>query len=536
MQKIKFKKNADIATLLNMKLKQLLFVAITFYFIGINAQVIPAPTSLIKREGFFKYNKKITINAPVEIQNNLAIFDIVSDIFPVKKIKLSSKNASVELNPKSLKAESYIIDITPSKITIDYADFPGLIHAFMTIKQLQIDKNHQIECVRIEDAPKYSYRGMHLDVSRHFFDTEFIKKYIKMLAFYKYNTFHWHLTDDQGWRIEIKKYPNLTSVGGYRYGSQIGKYSDQKFDNNPCGGFYTQAEIRDVVQYAKNLGMTVIPEIEMPGHALAAISAYPEFSCNQKPLEVAQGWGVFDDVFCAGNDQTFEFLQNILDEVVALFPDNKFIHIGGDECPKTRWKNCEKCQNRIKTNGLKDEHELQSYFVQRIEKYLNSKGKYIIGWDEILEGGLAPNATVMSWRGMSGGIDAANQNHYVIMTPGKPCYFDHYQSMDKQNEPIAIGGYNPIDSVYYFNPMPKSLSLDKQKYILGAQANVWTEYMVNDRAVEYMTLPRTSALAEALWSTRSENPVEIDLAYKNYLKNIDLHKKIWDTWHWNYRK
>lgn len=520
----------------NMKVRHLLLLVTVLFLTSLNAQIIPTPTSLIKKEGYYRLPKKIIVNAPLDLQKNSSLIGILGDVFSAKIKKFKAKNANIELVQKPLKAEAYTINIQPSKITIEYADYPGFIHACMTFKQLTVNENREISCIQIEDSPKYSYRGMHLDVSRHFFNTAFIKKYIKMLAFYKYNTFHWHLTDDQGWRIEIKKYPKLTSIGGYRKSSQIGKYSDQTFDSKPCGGFYTQDEIKEVVQYAKNYGITVIPEIEMPGHALAALSAYPEYSCNQKPLEVAKGWGVFDDVFCAGNEQTFEFLQNILDEVVALFPESPYIHIGGDECPKSRWKSCEKCQYRIKTNGLKDEHELQSYFIQRIEKYLNSKGKNIIGWDEILEGGLAPNATVMSWRGITGGIDAANQNHYVIMTPGKPCYFDHYQSADKQNEPIAIGGFNPIDSVYYFNPMPKTLGLDKQKFILGAQANVWTEYMVNEKAVEYMTLPRASALSEALWCNRSYDPSEIDNAFKIYLEKLKIHEKIWNSWWWHFRK
>lgn len=572
MQKIKFKKNADIATSFNMKFKHLFF-ALACFTNSMLAQIIPTPMSFKKNEGTFNLPNKIIVNANLQLQSNPAFWELFKGVFPAKIKKFKSKKAHINLIQKTFTSatsnfikEAYAIDINNLKITIEYADYPGLIHAMMSLKQLQNTSKNTYQCVQITDHPKYIYRGMHLDVSRHFFNTDFIKKYIKMLAFYKYNTFHWHLTDDQGWRIEIKKYPKLTQIGAYRNGSQYGKYSDQTFDNKPNGGFYTHEEIKDVVQFAKNLGITVVPEIEMPGHALAALSAYPEFSCNGGTLlsslkaqtnnsgapikyssaeitlnrngdsviafKPAMGWGVFDDVFCAGNDQTFEFLQNILDEVIALFPESPYIHIGGDECPKTRWKTCNLCQNRIQTLGLKDEHELQSYFIQRVEKYINSKGKLIIGWDEILEGGLAPNATVMSWRGISGGIDAANQNHHVVMTPGKPCYFDHYQSKDKNAEPVAIGGFNPLDSVFYFNPMPKSLSPDKQKYILGAQANVWTEYMVNDKSVEYMTLPRASALSDALWSERNSN---IDLAYKEYLEKLELHKTIWYSWGWYFR-
>ncbi len=517
----------------------------------LNAQIIPEPKSMVYSSGEFhlyKKNKSVSISAAKEIQNNVTLVDLIGDVLDYPDITFGPQKNQIELKKIPINAlknnipdfngetGAYEININPNKITIQYAENTGLIHALMSLKQLGNKSNNTYPCLNIKDYPTYNYRGMHLDVSRHFFDATFIKKYIKMLAFYKFNTFHWHLTDDQGWRIEIKKYPKLSQIAAFRNGSQYGKYSDQTFDTIRYGGYYSQEEIKEVVKYAKDLGIQIIPEIEMPGHALAVLSAYPEFSCNQQPLNAATGWGVFDDVFCAGNDQTFEFLQNVLDEVIALFPDSKYVHIGGDECPKTRWKTCTKCQNRIKENGLRDEHELQSYFIQRIEKHINSKGKFIIGWDEILEGGLAPNATVMSWRGISGGIEAANQNHNVVMTPGKPCYFDHYQG-DKSSEPIAIGGYNPLDSVYFFNPMPKELDASKQKYILGAQANVWTEYMVNKEAVEYMTLPRASALSEVLWSGRNNiSRSELEVKFTKYKSALETHKPIWSSWNWNYRK
>lgn len=514
----------------------------------LNAQIIPEPQSITYGTGEFHLSKTVHILADKEIQNNETVIAVIKDALNTAKIKFGQKKNQIEfiktplkdlnntIDKSTVEPEAYKININSNIIMIHYAENAGLIHALMTLKQIKNTKNNTYPCVTIIDYPTYKYRGMHLDVSRHFFDVNFIKKYIKMLAFYKFNTFHWHLTDDQGWRIEIKKYPKLSQIAAFRNGSQYGKYSDQTFDTLRYGGYYTQEEIKEVVKYAKDLGIQIIPEIEMPGHALAALSAYPEFSCNQQPLNAAKGWGVFDDVFCAGNDQTFEFLQNVLDEVIALFPESKYIHIGGDECPKTRWKTCSKCQNRMKENGLKDEHELQSYFVQRIEKYINSKGKFIIGWDEILEGGLAPNATVMSWRGISGGIEAANQSHNVVMTPGKPCYFDHYQG-DKSTEPIAIGGYNPLDSVYFFNPMPTELDASKQKYILGAQANVWTEYMVNKESVEYMTLPRASALSEVLWSDRSNlTRSELEAKFSKYKSALENHKPIWSSWNWNYRK
>lgn len=354
-----------------------------------------------------------------------------------------------------------------------------------------------------------------------------MKRYIDFLALYKLNTFHWHLTEDQGWRIEIKKYPKLTQVGAFRKGSMVGKYSDSKYDTLTYGGFYSQEEIKDIVKYAQERQITVVPEIEMPGHSQAAIAAYPWLSCSGKKQEVAKGWGVFEDVFCS-KDSTFNFLKDVLDEVMVLFP-GKYIHIGGDECPKTRWKECPHCQALIKKEHLKDEHELQSYFIKRIETYVNSKGRQIIGWDEILEGGLAPNAAVMSWRGEEGGIAAAKQKHKVVMSPGSHCYFDHYQA-SPADEPLAIGGFTPLEKVYCYEPVPKVLSAEETKYIMGAQANVWTEYILNEKQVEYMSMPRMSALAEVLW-TRPENKNET-----NYLIRLQKHFVLLDKMQVNYAK
>jgi len=390
----------------------------------------------------------------------------------------------------------------------------GIFYALQTLYQLlpadiygknRSDiKKWEIPCVNIEDAPRFSYRGLHLDVCRHFFPVEFIKKYIDAMAIHKLNRFHWHLTDDQGWRIEIKKYPLLTEIGSQRPETLIGHYYEnmpQQFDNKTYGGYYTQDEAREIVKYAASKFITVIPEIEMPGHAMAAIAAYPYLSCTQKPLNVATKWGVFDDVFCT-RETNFTFLEDVLSEIMAIFP-SEYIHIGGDECPKTRWKNCPDCQARIKKLKLKDEHELQSYFIQRIEKFVNAQGRKIIGWDEILEGGLAPNATVMSWRGIDGGIAAAKSGHNVIMTPMSHCYFDFYQA-EPATEPTAIGGYVPLIKVYDFEPVPKVLTAEEAKYIIGAQANVWTEYITSASHVEYMAYPRASALSEVLW-TNPEN-------------------------------
>ena len=405
--------------------------------------------------------------------------------------------------PDTLGPEGYTLSVQPTRIVLTASRTAGLFWSTQTLRQLlpaQPGSGASLPVVEVVDKPRYSWRGMHLDVCRHFFSVEFVKQYLDYLALHKLNTFHWHLTDDQGWRIEIKKYPRLTSVGGYREGTLIGHYGETvpRYDHQRYGGFYTQEQIKEVVAYAQARYITVVPEIEMPGHALAALTAYPELACTSGPFQLAQTWGVFDDIFCAGNEQTFQFLQDVLAEVVPLFPGS-VVHIGGDEAPKTRWHTCPKCQARMQAEHLKDEHELQSYFVQRMEKFLNSKGKTIIGWDEILEGGLAPNAAVMSWRGQEGGVAAARQHHPVVMTPGEFAYFDHYQG-DPALEPLAFGGYLPLSKVYAFEPTPPELTAAERPYILGGQANLWTEYIPTTQQVEYMLLPRLAALAEVLWT------------------------------------
>jgi hexosaminidase len=428
-------------------------------------------------------------------------------------------------------AEGYQMEVTSGHIKITANTRTGMFYGLISILQMMQPSQDgegafTVPACTIVDHPRFAWRGMHLDVCRHFFGKEFIKKYIDLLALHKMNTFHWHLTEDQGWRIEIKKYPKLTGIGAWRNGSMIGRYSDHQFDTIRYGGYYTQDDIREIVKYAQSRHITIIPEIEMPGHALAALASYPEFSCTGGPFEVAKEWGVFDDVYCAGNESTFKFIEDVLTEVCALFP-GKYIHIGGDECPKTRWKTCPKCQKRIKEEGLKDEHELQSYFIRRIEKFLNAKGKQIIGWDEILEGGLAPNAAVMSWRGEQGGIEAANQQHNVVMSPGTHCYFDHYQG-DPELEPIAIGGYTTVEKVYSYDPVPAGLNDSMEKYIMGAQGNVWTEYILDEAHVEYMALPRMTALAEVLW-TPKEKKDEAD-----FTKRLLTHFEFLNKWNVNY--
>jgi hexosaminidase len=486
--------------------------------------VIPQPVRLVPGTGSFAITaatkiyvgpkneelRRIGQSLSQEIMRTTGVQPAVVQTTPGKQqasfiyLKLSSP-------ADTLGAEGYSLSVQPARVLLAANQPQGLYLGTQTIRQLlpaQRTAGASLPAVEMADKPRYSWRGMHLDVSRHFFPTEFVKQYIDYLALHKMNTFHWHLTDDQGWRIEIKKYPKLTTLGGFREGTLIGHYGAKvpEYDNVRYGGFYTQEQIKEVVKYAQDRYITVVPEIEMPGHALAALTAYPELSCTGGPFKVGQTWGVFDDIFCAGNEQTFAFLQDVLTEVMPLFP-SKIVHIGGDEAPKTRWKTCPKCQARIKTEHLKDEHELQSYFVQRMEKFVNGKGKTIMGWDEILEGGLAPNAAVMSWRGMEGGTTAAKQKHQVVMTPGEFVYFDHAQG-DPTLEPLNIGGYLPLEKVYSFEPTPKELTADEKKYILGAQANVWTEYIPTTQQVEYMVLPRMSALAEVLWTPASQKSWE----------------------------
>lgn len=375
---------------------------------------------------------------------------------------------------------------------------------------------------------------MHLDVARHFFSVDEVKRYIDLLAMHKLNVFHWHLTDDQGWRIEIKKYPKLTEVGSIRKHTMVEKNFDQ-YDNTPYGGYYTQDQIRDIVNYAKERFITIIPEVDLPGHMVAALASYPSLGCTGGPYEVQGMWGVHPDVLCAGKEETYEFVTDVLSEVIELFP-SRYIHIGGDECPKDRWKKCPLCQARIRKLGLKTDKEhtaeerLQSYFMTRVEKFLNENDRQIIGWDEILEGGAAPNATVMSWRGTDGGVQAAKLRHNVVMTPNTYLYFDYYQSEDTQAEPLAIGSYVPLERVYDFEPVPDTLDNDSKKYILGAQANLWTEYISDFKQVEYMLLPRLDALSEVQW-TRPENK-----NWVNFLDRLQHNIQVYDLKGYNYGK
>lgn len=512
----------------------LLLVFANFTFSQNELALIPKPSEVKFSEGNFVLNKKTVIHADENSFEAKYLQRVIKEKTGLElKISSITKSKSKIYLGKTFDSnrESYSLTIDKYDVNIISNSYKGQFYGIQTFLQLipsEKKESINLSCLNISDQPKYAWRGMHLDCSRHFFPKDFVKKYIDYLAMYKFNTFHWHLTDDQGWRIEIKKYPKLTEIGAWRNGSMIGRYDDKKIDDKRYGGFYTQEEIKEIIAYATERYITIVPEIEMPGHAIAALAAYPEYSCTGGPFEVGKIWGVYDDVFCP-KDETFTFLENILTEVIDLFP-SEYIHIGGDECPKTRWKVCPHCQKRMKDENLKDEHELQSYFIQRIEKFVNSKGRKIIGWDEILEGGLAPNAAVMSWRGTEGGIAAAKQKHFVVMSPGSHCYFDHYQVADPKNEPIAIGGFTSVEKVYSFNPTPKELSPEEAKYILGAQANVWSEYILSPEHIEYMIFPRMVALSEVLWGTsNSEN-------YLDFKNRLVQHFKIYDKKGINYSK
>ncbi len=529
--------NTIFVSMLNIKL----FLILTilgggFVMAQDGISIIPKPVNTNITEGefvFSSYMKIFTANS--ELIEEAALMNVYLKKQHSTELEIAQtrpENDFIELvfEPE-FSHEEYILEIFPRHIEIRGGK-AGVFYGIQTLLQLlppKIKTSADIPCLRIHDYPRFQWRGMHLDVSRHFFPKEFIFRYIDFLAMYKMNTFHWHLTDDQGWRIEIKKYPLLTELGAWRKGTLIGHSSDEelKKDTAVYGGFYTQEDIREIVDYANSRHITIVPEIEMPGHSMAALRAYPEFSCSGKQKDVATSWGVFDHVFCT-RDEVFEFLENILTEVMDLFPGT-YIHVGGDECPKTMWKKCPHCQARIKSEELQDEYELQSYFITRIEKFINSKGRKLIGWDEILEGGLAPNAAVMSWRGTEGGIEAARSGHYVVMTPGSHCYFDHYQG-DPTNEPLAIGGYTTVEKVYSYEPVPDELTAEESKYIMGAQGNVWTEYMNNEKHVEYMIFPRLCALAEVVWTPADKKN------YTDFRSRLLTHFDYFDVRKINYAK
>jgi len=512
-----------------------LFLLIVGFFMGgcssgdnettMDVNLIPLPEQLTVNPGSFELtpstavlyypdNEALKMNAEflADLLSRGTGFEI--NVRAAKSSMPVKGNILLLLEGTEMKDEGYVLESGKKSVRIQSTTPAGVFYGIQTLRQLlppgietgpaEETTQWHIPAVEIQDEPRYSYRGLHLDVGRHFFPVEFIKRYLDLMALHKLNTFHWHLTEDQGWRLDIKAYPKLAEIAAYRDETLVGHYSDQpqKFDGERYGGYYTHEEVREVVEYARRLHINVIPEIEMPGHSQAALTAYPELGCTGGPYHVATKWGIFNEVYCAGKEETFEFLENVLLEVIDLFP-YEYIHIGGDECPKERWEKCPACQARIKAEGLKDEHELQSYFITRIEKFLNAHDRQIIGWDEILEGGLAPGATVMSWRGMEGGIEAARQGHDVIMTPTSHMYFDYYQA-PKEKEPLAIGGLLPLQKVYMFEPTPEALTGEEAEYVLGVQANLWTEYIPTGDYAEYMAYPRACALAEVAW-TPQEN-------------------------------
>ncbi|WP_321333606.1 family 20 glycosylhydrolase [uncultured Bacteroides sp.] len=515
-----------------------------------NYQVIPLPQEVVLTGG-----NPFVINSSTRIlyakgdkllqQDAAFLSDYLKEmtgkttpVVAISKGKQLKNTIVLKIDGSIKNAEGYELTVDENNLVIAGGSANGVFYGVQTVrKSIPVDAQNAdvvLPAVKINDSPRFAYRGMMLDVGRHFFPVDFIKRYIDLLALHNMNYFHWHLTEDQGWRIEIKKYPKLTEIGSIRKETVIGKNTG-KYDGKPYGGFYTQKEIKEIVAYAQKRFITIVPEIDLPGHMLAALAAYPELGCTGGPYEVSPRWGVFDDVLCIGNEKSMKFIEDVLDELITLFP-SKYIHIGGDECPRTRWKQCPKCQARIKAEGLKgDEHHtaedrLQSYCMQRIEKHLNAKGRRIIGWDEILDGDVAPDATVMSWRGMEGGIKAAQLKHDVIMTPNSYVYFDYYQTTDTQNEPLAIGGFLNVERVYSMEPVPKQLTEEEGKHIIGVQANVWTEYMPTSQQVEYMVLPRMAALAEVQWTQADKKD------YRNFTSRLPRLMTIYDQEGYNYAK
>ena len=456
----------------------------------------------------------------------------------VKAEKKQRNTILLKLSKDVKEEEGYGITIHDAGVTIEGKTAAGVFYGIQTLrKSMPIVKDAKVielPAVQITDAPRFGYRGMMLDVSRHFFSVEFVKQYIDLIALHNMNVLHWHLTDDQGWRVEIKKYPRLTEIGSQRSETVIGRNS-QVYDGTPYGGYYTQEQMREIVEYARQRYIEVIPEIDMPGHMLAVLAAYPNLGCTGGPYEVGTSWGVFDDILCAGKEETFQFVQDVLDEVMDIFP-SKYIHIGGDEAPRTQWKKCELCQKRIKEEGIKGddkmsaEAKLQGYFAKRVEKYLSSKGRKLIGWDELLDSDVEKSAAIMSWRGMEGGLKASSLGHDVVMTPTDHVYFDHYQVEETWNEPLNICCTLTMEQVYKFEPAPDTLSDEAKKHILGAQANLWTEYITCENLAEYMVLPRMGALAESQWMQPDKKN------YENFVERAAHLCEIYDLYGITYAK
>lgn len=517
--------------------------------------VVPYPNEVNILKGTFNAagaDVRIAADLDEASRNVIGTFADQLSLVTGQASEVNGTDASSSFNfiyDASLPEEAYTLNISRKDVTVKASALRGFNYAIQTMKQMlpaeifgkaeAADEDWSLQCVDIKDEPRFGYRGMHMDVSRHFFDMDMVKKYLDVMEIHKLNTLHWHLTDDQGWRVEIKKYPKLTEVGSIRKETLVGHLfrGEGVYDGTPYGEgcWFSQEQVREIIDYAAAKGIDIIPEIDLPGHMLAALAAYPELGCTGGPYEVWGKWGVADEVLCAGNEQTMVFLENVLEEIAGLFP-SEYIHIGGDECPKVCWEKCPKCQAKIKELGLKDteefkaEHYLQSYVMTRMTNFLEKKGKKIIGWDEILEGEVADNAVVMSWRGTAGGIKAAQMGHDAIMTPNSFYYLDYYQSLDTEKEPLAIGGYLPVETCYSYEPYTEEMTEEERVHILGVQANLWTEYITTNEHLEYMLLPRMAALSEVQWC-QPENK-----SWKRFLESADDFCAIYDVAGYNYGK
>ncbi len=512
----------------------------------VDFNVVPQPRQVVNQKGAPLYLSDlvaITCEGGEDMRRNASFLaeyvkTAIGKTLPVTEGKVKGAVVALKLDKKMAGEETYRIAVSQKGIVISGASPKGVFQGVQTLrKAMPVDAKGDVvaPAVVVDDNPRFSYRGMHLDVSRHFFGVDFVKQYIDMLALHHINVFHFHITDDQGWRVEIKKYPKLTEVGAWRRRTVVGRNTGL-YEYKTYGGYYTQEQVRDIVEYARERYITVIPEIDMPGHMEAALASYPELGCTKGPYEVEPNWGVFDDILCAGRDGTFDFVEGVLDEIIQLFP-SEYIHIGGDEAPRTRWKACPDCQQRIRQEGLRDvdgktaEDRLQGYFMKRVEKYLNSKGRKAIGWDELLDCDVNPSTTIMSWRGVEGGQVASQKGHDVIMVPTAWFYFDYYQvSEDEWHKPLLIGGYVPLEKVYSFEPAPETLTAEQKSHVIGLQANLWTEYVYAEELAQYQVLPRMGALSEVQWVL----PEKKD--YAKYKERQARLNRLYDTMGWKYCK
>ena len=556
----------------------LLFYLFTFLPLSAQYDIVPMPQSIALQKGepFMLWNDLVEIVAPDDLKAEAGFLqaylkDIIGGTLPLAQKRMKGKTyIELVVSPKVTASEGYVLTINKKGITIAGGSAAGVFYGIQTLRKAVANENHGdrsrdsgfqpdhgpvpviLPAATITDAPRFSWRGMHLDCSRHFFPVAFVKKFIDLLALHNMNVFHWHLTDDQGWRIEIKKWPRLTTVGSQRSGTIIGTNSDLD-DGIPYGGFYTQDELREIVAYAAARHITIVPEIDMPGHMLAALAAYPELGCTGGPYQVGHYWGVYKDVLCVGNPRVYEFVEDVLTEVMDIFP-SEVIHIGGDETPAEKWVSCKKCSELYLKKVLQGpvagqveegsdgprtmpeypyeemiRSELQPYFTNKVFNILASKGRRALGWDEILDG--APqDAMIMSWRGSAPGAKAAEAGHDVVMTPTTHCYFDYQQVKDTEFEPSRCGGFIPIERVYALDPAPDSLSVEARNHILGTQANLWTEYMVNEQMVEYQALPRMSALAEVQWTQPERKN------YEAFLQRLTRFTSLFEQYHYTYAK